>query len=180
VRGRSFAAIVRYYRELHGASGKVVTTPYRLTTLGAWATSRAPHVFSFFKQMELDRYELFLDLGSGDGVVACIAGLFTRAVGIEVDPELCGMAQRAGQDLELTGRVGFVCGNYLHLPIWHADCLYLYPDKPMRDLEALLTAWPGSLLVYGPHFPLRSMAPIRRLACGRERMVLYRNVFQSL
>lgn len=179
-RGRTFAAITRYYRELHRASGISQADPYRLTTLGAWARSRASHVFSFFRQVELDRYELFLDLGSGDGVVASIAGLFTRSAGIEVDQELCGLAQRAAQDLRLTSRVGFICGNYLQLPIRQADCLYHYPDKPLRDLEELLTDWRGDLLVYGPHFPLRTMVPIRRLACGRERMVLYRNVCEAL
>lgn len=173
-RGAAFAALIRYYRELHRASG-ITEDPYQLTKLGAWAASRAPHVYSFFRRMELDRYELFLDLGSGDGVVACIAGLFTRSVGIEVDFRLCGLAQRATQDLSLTGRVSFICGDYRQLPIRRADCLYHYPDKPMQKLEDLLIGWRGDLLVYGPHFTLRTRVPILRLACGRERMVLYRN-----
>ena len=139
-----------------------------MTSLGAWATSRAPHVFSFFKQIDLGRYELFLDLGSGDGLVACIAGLFTHAVGIEVDPGLCNVAQRAARDLRLTERVGFICGDYLNLPIRHADCLYHYPDKPMDRLEDLLKGWRGTLLVYGPHFPPQTMVSRSRKTGMRQ------------
>lgn len=171
----AFAAIVRYYRALHRASA-IAADPYRLTTLGAWATSRASHVFSFFRRIELGSYGLFLDLGSGDGIVACIAGLFTRSLGVEVDFELCSLAHRAAQDLRLTGRVGFVCGDYRQLRIQRADCLYHYPDKPMPELEALLEGWHGDLLVYGPHFPLRTRAPILKLASGRERLILYREL----
>ncbi len=173
---RGFAAIARWYRELHRSSGMGEVGQYRMTSLGAWATSRAPHVFSFLRQIDLGHYELFLDLGCGDGLVACIAGLFTHAVGIEVDPGLCNVAQRAAQDLRLTERVGFICGDYLNLPIRHADCLYHYPDKPMDRLEHLLKGWQGTLLVYGPHFPPQTMVPMRRLECGRESMVLYRNL----
>lgn len=174
-RGRAFTAVIRLYRELHGAAGPSRADPYRFTALGAWARSRAPHVFSFFRRVGLARYQMLLDLGSGDGLVACIAGLFTRAAGIEIDPELCRLARRAARDLGVSGRVEFICGDYLELPIQRADCLYLYPDKPMRDLEAQLAGWRGDLLVYGPHFPPRSMQPILKLACGRERLILYRN-----
>lgn len=170
----AFAALIRYYRERHRAPG-LTAAPYRLTALGAWAASRAPHVFSFFRRMEFGRYQLFLDLGSGDGLATCIAGLFTRAVGIEVDFPLCDLAQRAARDLGLAGRVSFICGDYRQLPIQRADCLYHYPDKPMRELEELLADWRGDLLIYGPHYPLERMVPVLRLACGRERMVLYRN-----
>lgn len=177
---RAFAAIARYYRELQRSSGVAdAGLPYRLTSLGTWAASRIPHVFWFFRRMGLGRYDLFLDLGSGDGVVACIAGLFTRSVGIEVDTTLCGLAQRAARDLRLAERVNFVCGDYLTLPIHMADCLYHYPDKPMARLEELLANWRGALLIYGPHFAPRSFSPALKLDRGRERMVLYRNISEG-
>jgi hypothetical protein len=179
-RGRAFAAIARYYRELHRSlSVADGGPPYRLTPLGAWAVSRAPHVFWFFRQMGLERYDLFLDLGSGDGVVAVIGGLFTRSIGIEGDTVLCGLARRAARDLGLTQRVSFICGDYLTLPIHTADCLYLYPDKPLDNLEELLTNWRGALLIYGPHFPPRAFSPVFRLQRGRERMVLYHKILQG-
>jgi hypothetical protein len=146
-----------------------------MTSLGTWAPSRSPHVFFFFKRLGLDRHDLFLDLGSGDGLVTCIAGLFTRSIGIEIDFELCQVAQRAARDLKLEESVHFVCGNYLQLPIWKAACLYHYPDKPMDGLERLLASWKGPLLIYGPHFPPGNLLRISRLQCGRESLVLYRN-----
>jgi hypothetical protein len=173
--GRAFSTIVRYFRTLHAASKDAGAVPYRLTSRGAWAASRAPHVFSFFRRVGLNQYDSFLDLGSGDGIVACIAGLFTRSVGIEIDPGLCRLAQRAARELHLADSVSFICGNYLELPIRRATCLYHYPDKPMDDLARLLTNWDGVFLIYGPHFPLRTMIPVSRLECGRERMVVYRS-----
>ena len=176
-RDRTFSAVARYFRARHRVSSDSGAGPYRMTALGAWATSRSPHVFSFFKRIDLGRHELFLDLGSGDGLVTCIAGLFTRSVGIEIDFELCQMAQRAVGELKLEERVSFVCGNYLQLPIWRAACLYHYPDKPMQEIERLLINWNGTLLVYGPHLPPRTLLPLSRLQCGRETLVLYQNPY---
>jgi hypothetical protein len=177
VRGRAFSAVARYFRALHGLSSDSGAGPYRMTALGAWATSRSPHVFSFFKRIDLGRHELFLDLGSGDGLVTCMAGLFTHSVGIEIDFELCQRARRAAAELKLEERVSFVCGNYLELPIWEADCLYHYPDKPMQELERLLTDWNGILMVYGPHLPPKTLLPVSRLQCGRETLVIYQNPY---
>jgi hypothetical protein len=174
--GQAFSAVARYFRALHGVLSDSYPGPYRMTALGAWATSRSPHVFSFFKRTNLSRYELFLDLGSGDGLVTCIAGLFTRSIGVEIDPELCRVAQGAVRELKLEERVSFVCGNYLQMPIWKADCLYLYPDKPMHELESLLTNWKGSLLIYGLHLPPRNLLQVSKLQCGRESLVLYQNL----
>jgi hypothetical protein len=174
-RGRAFSAVARYFKALHGISSDTHAGPYRMTALGAWATSRSPHVFFFFKRIDLSRHELFLDLGSGDGLVTCIAGLFTRSIGIEIDLELCQAAQRAVRELKLEERATIVCGNYLQLPIWKAACLYHYPDKPMQELERLLTNWKGTLLIYGPHLPPRTLLPVSRLQCGRESLVLYQN-----
>jgi len=174
-RCRTFVAITRTYRRLHEEAGILKTGLYRLTAQGAWASSRAPHVFFFFRKLRLHRYRCFLDLGSGDGMVVCLAGLFTRALGIEIDPELCGLAQRAARDLGVAALVGFVCGDYRQLPIHRADCLYCYPDKPLPAIADRLRTWRGDLLVYGPHFPPPGFAAITRLACGRERLVLYRS-----
>ena len=173
-RGRTFASIVRYYRRLHRSASDSSMEPYRATALGVWATSRAAHVFSFFRHIDLARYNLFLDLGSGDGIVTCIAALFTRSIGIEVDQGLCRVAQRAARELQLAERAGFICGDYLELPIWRSDCLYQYPDKPILGLEKALRDWQGALLVYGPHFPPETLFPVSRLQCGREKLVLYR------
>jgi len=109
-------------------------------------------------------------------VVACIAGLFTRSIGIEADTALCGLAHRAAKELGLAERVSFICGDYLRLRIHNADCLYHYPDKPLDRLEEFLANWRGALLIYGPHFRPRGYSPVLKLQRGREGMVLYRKL----
>lgn len=172
---RKFPAIVRHYRRYYSRPEYEEAGPYRLTALGAWATSRAPHVFYFFRKVGLSQYRLFLDLGSGDGIVTCIAGLFTRAVGIEIDPDLCQTARKSACLLGLGERAQFVRADFLTQHIRNADCLYLYPDKPFYALEELLAGWQGTLMVYGSHIPPKRMTPVQQLRRGREQFVLYRN-----
>jgi len=105
--------------------------------------------------------------------VACLAGLFTRSVGIEVDERLCCESLRAARCLGLEERVQFICADYLTQNFRQADCLYIYPDKPFYALEAMLDGWEGTLLAYGPHFPPQALVPMQRLQSGAERLVLY-------
>ena len=172
---KQFKAVARHYRSVHQDLENRGHLPYRLTALGAWAASRPHHLYYFFSKLDLGQYRLFLDLGSGDGVATCIAGLFTRAVGIEVDWDLCRLAAGASRSLGLEGRSDFVCGDYRCQPIWRADCLYVYPEKPIDSLEHILGEWQGTLLVYGHHFPPAHLFPLCCMKCGRERITAYRN-----
>lgn len=170
---RRFAAIVRYYRKFYVELNRSGAQPYRMTRLGAWAASRAPHVFYFFKTCNLAQYRLFMDLGSGDGIVSCIAGLFTRSIGIEVDPQLASVAGAAARNLGLERKVEFICGDHRDHRINQADCLYLYPDKPFDALVDRLSGWNGTIIVYGPHFPPKSLTPRLTHRCGMEQIVFY-------
>ena len=172
---RRFAAIVRYYRKFYEELDRCGAEPYRMTRLGAWAASRAPHVFYFFKTCNLAQYSLFMDLGSGDGIVTCIAGLFTRSIGIEIDPQLTAIAGAAACSLGLQGRVEFICGDHRDHRIDRADCLYLYPDKPFGPVADRLGGWGGTVIVYGPHFPPEALTPRLTRRCGMEQIVLYGN-----
>ncbi len=118
-------------------------------------------------------FRLFIDLGSGDGVACCAAGLFTRSIGIESDPFLVSRAARAAQNLRLQSRVGFICADFLTQRIQEADCLYIYPDKPIDALEKTLEGWGGTLLIYGPHFAPRRLFLREKLRFGRETMSVY-------
>jgi hypothetical protein len=169
-----FARIESHYRERYQRLDQSGEGCYRLTGLGAWAASVPDHVYYFFQQLGLERQRLLIDLGSGDGLVACIASLFTRSVGIEIDQHLCHTAKEVISALGLGERVAVVCGDYLTQQIQRADCLYVYPDKPLNELEDLLDGWSGVLLVAGPHFPMHSFEPVRRLTCGRDELVVYR------
>jgi hypothetical protein len=169
-----FCEIERHYRGLQAGATRDQRQAYQLTALGAWAASIPAHVFRCFAALRLSRHRLLIDLGSGDGVVACVAGLFTRAVGIEVDPTLCARAQGAVEALNLEDRVSIVCADYCQQPIRRADCLYLYPDKPLGPLEELLGGWGGLLIVCGPHFPPTRWVALQEWVMGRDRFVVYR------
>lgn len=118
-------------------------------------------------------FRLFIDLGSGDGVASCIAGLFTSSIGIEIDPLLVSRASRASRDLKLDDRVGFIRADFLTQGIEQADCLFIYPDKPVHALEEVLADWGGTLLIYGPHFPPNRLRLREKLRCGREAVSVY-------
>jgi hypothetical protein len=177
-RGRPAAGpseLVRYFEGLHGgAPAPSEPSPYKLTSRGAWARSRPAHLYYFFKKVGLRSCRLLVDLGSGDGTAACTAGLFTRALGIEADPDLAFRAVNAARHLGLDARVGFICADFYTQRIRNADCLFLYPDKPFYALEETLAGWQGTLLVYGPHFPPRKLRPAAKLTCGKETLSVYR------
>lgn len=170
---RKATELIRYYRELHGLWTEGAGA-YRLTAAGAWAASRPAHLFYFFRRINLAAFKLFLDLGSGDGIVSCLAGIFTHSVGIEADQELAARAGQAARDLGLENRVNFVCGDFFTQRIQKADCLFIYPDKPVYALEELLKGWQGTLVIYGPHFPPKRFLLKEKLRCGRETLSLYR------
>lgn len=170
-----FSSICGYFEGRYGAMAGSGALPYRQTKRGAWACSRLEEVHFFFQTIGLERYRSLIDLGSGDGIVVCVAALFTRAIGIEIDGELCRLAARATRDLGLERQASFIRSDYATQRIQAAECLYLYPDKPIHAIEASLKGWSGDLLVYGPHFPAARMKAVHRLESGRERLVIYRN-----
>ncbi len=171
---KTAAGIIQYFQRLHSGEGEFgEALPYRLTASGTWAASRPEHLFNFFKRAGLSRFRLFIDLGSGDGVTSCAAGMFTRSIGIESDPFLVSRAARAARDLKLLNRVGFICADFLTQRIQEADCLYIYPDRPIDALEPALDGWDGALFIYGPHFPPKRLSLMEKLRCGRETMSVY-------
>ncbi|MGC9196770.1 MAG: hypothetical protein ACP5IL_15145 [Syntrophobacteraceae bacterium] len=170
-RGLKADAVIGYFRKRQENCGQA--SPYRLTASGAWAASRPEYLSHFFERLNLGHFRLFIDLGSGDGVACCLAGLFTRAIGIESDHFLASGAERTARDLELQERVSFICADFLTQSIQRADCLYIYPDKPLDALEKVLGEWNGNLLVYGPHFPPKHLVLQKKLRLGMETMSVY-------
>ncbi len=144
-----------------------------MTASGAWAASRPGYLFNFFKKINLSSFGLFVDLGSGDGVVCCVASLFTTAVGIESDPFLISRAAQAARELKLEGRAGFIRADFLTQRIQAADCLFIYPDKPVYPLEKVLNGWGGTLLISGPHFPPKQFSLKEKLQCDTETLSVY-------
>lgn len=166
--------IFRYYTESYRQFSSELTLPYRVTKAGFWATSRAVFIFSFFKKLSLKDASLFIDLGCGDGVVVAIASLFTRAVGIERDPDLVRKALQAFRALGLE-KAAVICGDFFDHRFDVADVLYIYPDKPILRLFNHLRErkWEGELWVYGPHFGPPFPLPSKHLKLGKDRLTVY-------
>ena len=137
---RQFRTVAAYYRGAERELEKQGVWSYRMTASGAWALSRPAHVFYFLRKTGIPKESLFIDLGSGNGIVACIAGLFARSIGIESDPDLVASARTAAGRLGLDGRVSFIRADFFSQRIRRADYLYVYPDKPLYRLEEILPA----------------------------------------
>ncbi|UCG11326.1 MAG: hypothetical protein JSU72_12325 [Deltaproteobacteria bacterium] len=147
--------------------------PYRSTGSGMWAVSDAEEVYRVFCHFDWDRYTHMGDLGSGDGKVALIGSLFTRATGYETDDVLYRKSLEIRGELSLSN-VSFEQQDYLLADLSTHDVLYLYPDKPFYALEERLHPnWKGHLLVHGPHFPPNHFRKITESPPSIGKFVLY-------
>ncbi len=178
-----FAKIFEYYRRLHRTLSNDLFKGegYKITKAGLWASSRPVFVYYFFKKLNLaKRGGLFLDAGSGDGLVVAIASTFTYAMGIECDKDLCIIAHNAFRHLGIS-RASILCGNYFDHKIWKADIIYLYPDKPINNLANLLYLknWQGELWIYGHHFPPDCTTLKTKLKKGRDFLSVYKINYYS-
>ena len=149
------------------------TPPYRSTKSGMWATSVAEEIYRAFCYFELDQYNHVADLGSGDGIVVVIASLFTQATGYEIDEWLYQQSKKISHSLNLS-KATFLRKDFFQADLSAYDLLYLYPDKPIYELEKhLLATWSGRLLVNGPHFSPCHLRKIAECKSSAGRFVLY-------
>jgi len=108
----------------------------RPTELGYSGAASAIAVHNFFKKIKLDKYNSFVDLGSGDGKVVMIASLFTNAVGIEVDDELIKTARKIAKKLKIGA--DFIQTDFLEANVSEYDIIFINPDQPMYAVEKKL------------------------------------------
>ena len=81
-----FHDIKNEYDEFYKIILKSGKLPMWNTQKGFWSASIAEEVYNTFKRIDLNKFQNFLDLGSGDGKVVMIASLFCKnAEGVEVD-----------------------------------------------------------------------------------------------
>ncbi len=127
--------------------------PMRDTGIGFWNGAVCDDIFQLFKKIGLQKYNNFLDLGSGDGRVVLIASLFTNASGVEYDKPLVEKAEEIKNSLRIKNAV-FHHKNFHEHNISAHDIVFISPDAPMhRGVESkLLAELRGKLIVYGPHF----------------------------
>jgi protein-L-isoaspartate O-methyltransferase len=72
--------------------------------------------------------ETVYDLGSGDGrvLITAVQKFGARAVGIEIDPDLCEKAKRRVQSLGLEDKISIVHGSALRTDLRPADVVTMY------------------------------------------------------
>jgi len=107
--------------------------------------------------------EMVYDLGSGDGrvLITAVQKFGARAVGIEIDPDLCEKARRKIQSLGLDGRITIIHGSVLRTDLRPADVVTMYfltlsNEKLRPNLEKLR---PGTRVV-SFQFPIRGWKPL--------------------
>ncbi|MBW2975645.1 methyltransferase domain-containing protein [Candidatus Woesearchaeota archaeon] len=128
--------------------------PMRSTELGFWNAAISSEVYSAFKKLNLNKFESFIDLGSGDGKITLIASLFCeRAEGVEIDDELHEKALEMKEKLGIRN-AAFHNDDFNYHSISGYDIVFINPDKPMsRGTEKkILNELDGKLVVYGHHF----------------------------
>jgi len=140
------AAYADFSRELL-KNGKL---PIKDTGIGYWSIAVCDEIFALFNRMNLSQYHSFVDLGSGDGRVTLIASLFTKAHGIEFDPELHAKSMEMKDKLGLDAQ--FYHGDFLKQDLSNYALLFIHPDQHInKKLEGkLLREMNGKLLVHGP------------------------------
>ncbi len=99
------------------------------------ATKLAPYVTSpqdvAKRMLELARVrkdDIVYDLGAGDGRIVVLAAqeFGAKAIGVEIDKQLCGKAQSHIDELKLQNRARMVCTNLLDVDLSDATVVTLY------------------------------------------------------
>jgi SAM-dependent methyltransferase len=107
--------------------------------------------------------DVVYDLGSGDGrvLITAVQKFGARAVGIEIDPDLCEKAKRRVQSLGLEDRISIIHGSALRTDLRPADVVTMYfltlsNEKLRPNLEKMRT---GTRVV-SFQFPIRGWKPL--------------------
>ena len=148
---QQFQDIKQAFKQLEDSlkqSGKGLV--YR-TEKGIYGTTNLDAIFKFFKEIGLQNYKHFLDLGCGDGRVVLIASLFTKSTGIEFDEELVSIAREISEQLSLDCEL--ITGDYLEHDITKYDIVFMNPDHEFGPLnEKLKEELQGPLFIYNNIF----------------------------
>jgi len=151
---RKFKAIKQEYDNFYRNLLEKGSLPLRSTELGFWNAAISDEIYEAFKKLNLQKFNSFIDLGSGDGKITLIASLFCKqAEGIEIDEELHDKAREIKEKLGIKNTV-FHNDDFHNHSISGYDVVFINPDKPLeRGLEKkLLNELNGKLIVHGHHF----------------------------
>ena len=172
---RKFKAIKENYDEFYKSLLEKGQMPLRSTSLGFWNAAISEEVYNAFKQLKLNKFKSFIDLGSGDGKVTLIASLFCKeAHGVEIDEELHDKALEMQQRLKIKNVV-FHNKDFFDHSIKDYDVVFVNPDTPMeRGLETkLLKELNGKLIHHGHHFHPINLKKEQSLLVNNTLMTMY-------
>jgi tRNA1(Val) A37 N6-methylase TrmN6 len=129
--------------------------PIKDTKIGFWGVSPSEDIYNLFKEIRLNNYSHFIDLGSGDGKVALIASLFTHSTGIEYDEWLHAVSLDIKDKLyhlPLTKRTRLINGDFMKHNFSNYDIAFINPDKSTKEIKnKLKDEFKGKLIVLGNH-----------------------------
>ncbi len=130
----------RPYRPSIGQAGKDVV----------WVPTPPPLLDTMLSLARVTPEDVVIDLGSGDGrAVIAAARLGARAIGVEFNPELVTLSQRAAAEAGVADRASFIQGDMFEADISQATvfALYLLPENLDRLLPRLQSMRPGTRIV---------------------------------
>jgi len=172
---RKFKTIKQEYDNFYRNLLEKGNLPMRSTELGFWNAAISDEVYEVFKKLALQKFNSFIDLGSGDGKITLIASLFCKqAEGIEIDDELFEKSQKMKEKLNIKNS-DFHHNDFHNHPISDYDVVFINPDKPMeRGTEKkLLKELNGKLILYGHHFHPKNLKKDKSLTVDNTLVTLY-------
>ncbi|MBD3249132.1 methyltransferase domain-containing protein [Candidatus Woesearchaeota archaeon] len=172
-----FQQIKRRYERFYRKFREKSQYPVADTEKGIWGYADTDSLFQFFKDIHLEKYGSFVDIGSGDGKVVLIAALFgVKAVGIEYDKDLIDVSNDIKQELNLDAE--FIQGDYLEQNLSDYDIIFINPDKGfhLKVEEKLLKDMKDTtiLYVYNELFQPRFLEKISKLWYNQIPVIEYR------
>ena len=170
-----FKTIKEKYDDFYKSMLEAGKLPMRSTELGFWNAAISQEVYDAFKQLNLQKFNSFIDLGSGDGKITLIASLFCKqSDGIEIDDELHEKALEMKEELKIKN-VNFHHNDFNEHSIKDYDIAFINPDKPMErgTEEKLLKELNGKLILYGHHFHPKALKKEKSFTVDNTLVTLY-------
>lgn len=139
-----------------------------------WIPARMRVVKKMLETANLQPGQKVIDLGAGDGrLVITAASLFqARAIGVEIDPVRCLIANLIITLRRLGDKACVYWGNMYDFDLSDADVvtLYLWPSTNRRLAAKLASLRPGTKVITH-HFPMANWIPTAIDA--KERIFVY-------
>jgi len=149
---------------------------YHYTKNGVFAPTDILLAKAVFDKIGLDRFETFIDLGSGDGRLVFLASYYTQSTGIELDSELLNDSIESKRLLNID--CDLICEDYNSVDLSKFDIIFIAPDTHFHHgLEKKLKSeMNGILVVNSPLYLPRFLKRIDSFTIDGMPISLFRNI----